>query len=73
MANNRYFLEKYLTQQQQIEFHRQVTYQPYAGRVVFQIGNCPACWIKGGWSKKTFELANDFIDNQGLIGFLRDV
>ena len=72
LASNTDFTEKYLTQQQQTEFNRQVSYPPYAGSVFFQLGSCKACWIKGGWSNKTAEVVEDFIDNQDLINFLQN-
>ena len=73
LASNTDFTEKYLTQQQQTEFNRQVSYPPYAGSVFFQLGSCKACWIKGGWSQKTAEVVEDFIDNQDLIDFLQNI
>ena len=73
LVSNTDFTEKHLTQQQQTEFNRQVSYPPYSGSVFFQLGSCKACWIKGGWSQKTAEVVEDFIGNQDLIDFLQNI
>ncbi len=72
LANNNDLTEKYMTQPQKREFNHQVTHYPYAGKVVFRIGDCQTCWIKGGWNQKTTELVEDFIKNQDLINFLQN-
>ena len=64
-------MERHIPSEKRKEFNHQVTYHPYEGQVQFQIGNCQAYWIKGGWNRKTADLVDNLIQSPALIGFLK--